>query len=274
MEQQPGIQTLAVLLAESIMKSKQKKVLVFDFAGPDADLGEVTPDARKKKKPRPPPSKVDTLFGRTLASEFSTTIGRLLPKVDIERWDQVYQTLPPNSFMPPVVEDPLTGWWATNATNFDLFIWGDFERQPDSKWKLRVQCYRVQDGGSLKGFEVSIVPGSDPKELASVTAKDALASGYPAAGKNGITYPLCVHCPEAEFPRAAIGHKAEGTVELDVVVDTDGRAEGIKVLRALPYGLTENAVTAVRGWRLKPALGPDGKPIDVRQIIEVTFYLH
>jgi hypothetical protein len=36
----------------------------------------------------------------------------------------------------------------------------------------------------------------------------------------------------------------------------------------------EKAVEAVLHWRLKPALGPDNKPVAVRQIIEVTFQLY
>jgi hypothetical protein len=32
-------------------------------------------------------------------------------------------------------------------------------------------------------------------------------------------------------------------------------------------------VEAVRTWRLRPALGPDGKPAAVREIVEVAFQL-
>ncbi len=39
-------------------------------------------------------------------------------------------------------------------------------------------------------------------------------------------------------------------------------------------GLDEKAIEAVRTWRFTPALGPDGKPASVRQIIEVTFHLY
>ena len=272
LENPPGIQALAGRMAEAIAKSKQRKVLVFDFAGPYADLGEVTPKI-SKKAPTPPLSEAVTVFGRTLASEISTAMGRSLPKVEIRCWDQFYQTLPPSSLMPPVVEDPVTAWWAADAAKFDLFIWGDFQRQPDNKWKLRVLCYRVQGGRSIVGLEVAVLPGTNPKELTFATAKGVLDASYPAAGKNGVTLPRCQSCPQPEFPGAAIGQNAEGSVELDIVVGTDGRAKRIKVLRALPYGFTDNAVEAVQRWRLDPALGPDGKPTAVRQIIVVTFRL-
>jgi outer membrane biosynthesis protein TonB len=34
------------------------------------------------------------------------------------------------------------------------------------------------------------------------------------------------------------------------------------------------AIAAVRTWRFKPALGPDGKPVTVNAPIEVTFRLY
>ena len=38
-------------------------------------------------------------------------------------------------------------------------------------------------------------------------------------------------------------------------------------------GLEENAVAAVRTWRFKPALGPDGKPVAVVTPLSVKFDL-
>jgi len=59
-----------------------------------------------------------------------------------------------------------------------------------------------------------------------------------------------------------------------LVIGPDGLPHEIKVARPLGMGLDEKAIEAVRTWRLKPALGPDGRPASVRQIIEVTFQLY
>ena len=37
--------------------------------------------------------------------------------------------------------------------------------------------------------------------------------------------------------------------------------------------LEEKAVEAVRGWRFKPAIGPNGKPVATLVPVEVTFRL-
>jgi protein TonB len=65
----------------------------------------------------------------------------------------------------------------------------------------------------------------------------------------------------------------EGTVLLDVVVNTDGHAGQIIVLKGPGLGLEENSIKAVKKWKFKPARGPDGNPAPVIVQIEVTFHL-
>jgi TonB family protein len=48
----------------------------------------------------------------------------------------------------------------------------------------------------------------------------------------------------------------------------------LRVEKGLDFGLTEQAIAAVRKWRFKPATGPDGKPAAVRIRVEVQFHLH
>ena len=54
-------------------------------------------------------------------------------------------------------------------------------------------------------------------------------------------------------------------------MDESGRITDVVVARGLFYGLNEKAVNGVKNWRMKPAIGPDGKPATVQQFIEVTF---
>lgn len=258
-------------MAESIERSKRKEVLVFDFVGPDTDSTRCCEPAGGKSKTMP--SEAVTMLGRSLADDFSAALGQSLPKVNIRRWSQVYGTLAPDNFMPTLVEDPTTAWWLSNAVKSDLFVWGDFEREPDNTLKLRVLCYEARDGRSIEGLMVNILLDSTAKEFASLTVKEPMDTAYPAGGKNGIALPACKHCPQATYPEAAVGHVAQGTVELETVITPDGRAKNIKVLRALPYGFTESAIEAVQRWEFKPAIGPDGKPTAVRQIVEVSFRL-
>ena len=67
--------------------------------------------------------------------------------------------------------------------------------------------------------------------------------------------------------------KVQGVVELSAIITADGRVTDVHVSKGLGLGLDEKAMAAVRTWRLRPAMGPDGKPAAVRQIIEVAFQL-
>ncbi|HKV04269.1 MAG TPA: energy transducer TonB [Candidatus Acidoferrales bacterium] len=100
-----------------------------------------------------------------------------------------------------------------------------------------------------------------------------VGGGVPNAGTGGFGSPACLYCPRADYSDEAMKVKLQGVVELIAVVTPDGRVTDIHVAKGLGVGLDEKAIEAVRTWRLKPALGPDGRPAAVRQIIEVTFQL-
>jgi TonB family protein len=94
------------------------------------------------------------------------------------------------------------------------------------------------------------------------------------SGANGYSYPACIHCPQAPYTDAAVIAKVEGTVTLSVVIGADGKAQRISVQRALPCGLDQRAIDAIKDWKFEPATGPGGKPAAVVQTVEVTFHLY
>jgi TonB family protein len=98
--------------------------------------------------------------------------------------------------------------------------------------------------------------------------------GVARAGVNGIGTPVCVHCPAPSYTKKARAAKYQGAILLDVTVTADGKIIDPKVIRDPGLGLTEKALTQVKKWKMKPALGQDGKPVDCRVQIEVTFHLY
>jgi TonB family protein len=93
------------------------------------------------------------------------------------------------------------------------------------------------------------------------------------AGTNGVGSPQCIYCPQAEYTDQARDAQYSGTVLLDVIVTADGRATNPVVLKDPGLGLAKKAVKQLQSWKMKPALGPDGKPVDCRVQIEVSFSL-
>jgi TonB family protein len=93
------------------------------------------------------------------------------------------------------------------------------------------------------------------------------------AGTGGVGYPSCLYCSEPQYSEDARKAKWQGTVVLQVIITSDGRATNIQIVKGPGLGLEDKAIEAVRNWRFKPALGPDGKPVATLTPIEVTFRL-
>jgi TonB family protein len=62
-------------------------------------------------------------------------------------------------------------------------------------------------------------------------------------------------------------------VTLSVIVDQQGRARDIRVVRSVGMGLDEKAIDAVKRWRFSPGM-KDGIPVAVQVNVEVSFRLY
>lgn len=84
--------------------------------------------------------------------------------------------------------------------------------------------------------------------------------------------PQLVYSVEPEFSDEARRAKYQGVVALNVVVNAQGRAVDITVVRHLGMGLDQKAIDAVRQYRFRPAI-MNGKAVPVYMTIEVDFHL-
>jgi TonB family protein len=96
------------------------------------------------------------------------------------------------------------------------------------------------------------------------------SAGYSVG--NGITAPSVLSRVDPEYSEEARKAKYSGSVMLSIVVNADGRADNIKVIKSLGMGLDEKAIEAVERWRFRPGT-KDGVPVRVRAQIEVNFRL-
>ncbi len=92
-------------------------------------------------------------------------------------------------------------------------------------------------------------------------------------GTGGVGYPSCLYCPEPQYSEDARKAKFQGIVVLQVIIQPDGHATNIQVVKGAGLGLDEKAIEAVRTWRFKPAIGPSGTPVATVTPIEVNFRL-
>jgi TonB family protein len=79
--------------------------------------------------------------------------------------------------------------------------------------------------------------------------------------------------PEPQYSDEARRNGVIGTIVLRTVFSADGVVKNIRVMQALPYGLTTRAVRAARQIRFTPA-EKDGKPVSMYIQLEYNFNLY
>ena len=85
-----------------------------------------------------------------------------------------------------------------------------------------------------------------------------------------IEAPRVIHRVEPRYTETARKICVEGVVVLSLLINTDGRVTDVTVLRGLPFGLTENAVSAAQQWRFEPCTF-NGNPVSVRYTLTIQF---
>jgi TonB family protein len=87
-----------------------------------------------------------------------------------------------------------------------------------------------------------------------------------------VSQPAVIFKVDPEYSEEARKAKYSGTVMLAVVVDVEGHARDIHVVKSLGMGLDEKAIEAVEKWKFKPGM-KGGQAVNVRATIEVNFRL-
>jgi TonB family protein len=250
--QQPQIDALAARVAEELRKKHEKTVIVFDFVGPD---------------------KKSTAFGQKIADDFSDALKKSGPTLSVIDRTQIAQGLKADRLAS--VYDTEMNLRLAKELKAAAMVLGTIELH-DENLKIAVDSYRVTDGKTIKEFKVKVPLTEQMKSLIDThpDAGENQSATLPSGGANGYSLPACIYCPQAQYSAQGAKSHIEGTVILVAIVGPDGQAHDIRVVTALPDGLTEKAIEAVRSWKFKPAKGPDGTPAAVRQTIEVTFHLY
>jgi TonB family protein len=122
----------------------------------------------------------------------------------------------------------------------------------------------------------SNAPGHNASEQHAVPSPAAPDSHAPEEqtkpARPVLLAPTPVFKPEPDYDEQARRMRISGTVLLEVVVDIDGKAKQIRLLRSLGFGLDEKAIRCVVSWRFQPGT-KDGVPVPVRAKVQVNFRL-
>jgi TonB family protein len=89
----------------------------------------------------------------------------------------------------------------------------------------------------------------------------------------GVSAPVVVHSVDPEFSETARSANYQGTVSIQLIVDSQGNPQNVHVVRHLGMGLDEKAIQAVQQYKFRPAMY-QGHAVSVQMIIDVDFHLH
>jgi TonB family protein len=89
---------------------------------------------------------------------------------------------------------------------------------------------------------------------------------------DGITAPKLLKKLEPAYTEEARAAKIAGTVLLQIVIDPNGLATDIQLVKGVGFGLDEKAVEAIAQWQFQPGM-KNGVPVPVQAQIEVNFRL-
>jgi TonB family protein len=220
------------------------------------DLAPYTPQADVKKQA------MGGGGGGGDRSPLPASKGRL-PKASLKQFtppEAVLNNLHPRLMMEPTIIAPPD----VNLPNVNMAQYGD----PFSKYG--VPSNGPGSGGGIGSGSGGGVGSGSGGGFGPGSGGGVGGGAYRIGG--GVSQPIPIFKPEPEYSEEARKAKFQGTVMLAIVVDTDGKAKNIRVVRPLGMGLDEKAVEAVGKWRFKPGQ-KDGHPVPVMANVEVNFRL-
>jgi len=89
----------------------------------------------------------------------------------------------------------------------------------------------------------------------------------------GVSAPVLRYAPNPQFSDDARAAKIQGVAIVGLIVDENGKARNVHIVRPLGHGLDEKAMEVVEQYRFTPAMYK-GKPVPVEINIEVNFRMY
>lgn len=131
---------------------------------------------------------------------------------------------------------------------------------------LKAPEEKLSDYGGYPG-EVIFTHSAPPQEA---NQRWPIPAGIYHVGK-GVTPPVVVHAPEAEFPPESKAKRVETVCLVSVVVDASGLPGNTHMLRPVNAAYEAQALNAVERYRFKPAVKDGKEPVPVMITVEINF---
>ncbi len=127
-------------------------------------------------------------------------------------------------------------------------------------------------GGVLGGKVGGTGTGTEGEGNGGKDAAPAEKPEGPLRVGGDVKAPVAVKKIEPNYTDVARKASIVGIVIVEAIIDEHGNVDNVKVIKGLPMGLSEEAVTAVRKWKFRPGT-MNGKAVPVIFNLTVNFTL-
>jgi TonB family protein len=256
-----GLNDAAKLVTNQLVKIKAKHVAIFDFYSPNDPSWDA--------------------IGRQIAADVRSRVDATPHKFKQTSYSEITAGMERRGFWQIDLNIADVAAFVLGSDTVDAFVTGSLTpTASETVVNVRLLVYNMKKPGAPTMVTTSMPFTPELKAMAEPAPKTEDVADWekPPKDESGkpLTYtaPSCIYCPQAEYTQTAVDKRFQGVVIMRAIVQPNGKAGSITIVKSLPYGLDAAAVVAVRKWRFKPALGPDGQPAAVRQTIEVQFHLY
>jgi periplasmic protein TonB len=130
-----------------------------------------------------------------------------------------------------------------------------------------------QGGGSANGFGFGLGGGvGSGHGTGQGPGSDRGYGGGVMSVGGGVSAPEVIHSVQPQFTAEARSQNYQGVVAVQLIVDSQGFPQDVRVVRHLGMGLDEEAIAAVKQYRFRPA-AYEGRSVSVQMVIDVDFRL-
>jgi periplasmic protein TonB len=141
---------------------------------------------------------------------------------------------------------------------------------PSDKMGLPWMAEDTNSGGPGKGHGIGSKDGDTIGDGGIGPSGDGTGKGPYGPG---FIPPGCAYCPYPTYTDEARHGKVQGAVTLAVLVGADGRAQNIRIVKGIGFGLDERAIETVRGWKFVPARDGAKHAVAAWVTVEAVFRL-
>lgn len=152
------------------------------------------------------------------------------------------------------------------------------ELDPDggnaSRHNLALALYALQRNEEAAAVIAEYVQrgGKHPEALALHACLRPVDTGQPQRVEGEVARPVKIAGANPQYTGLARAFRVQGIVILEAIIDKEGNVRCLRALKRQPLGLTEAAMSAVQGWKFKPAT-LRGQPVKVYYTLTVNFGL-